>query len=658
MMRWAKVLGFIAGGLLGLIVLVAGAVWVGGSRVVVWAVEHPLSAMVGRQISLGGPLTIHWGAPTQIVVENVHVANAGWGSQPDMFSAKRLEIDIFVRTLLRGPTRIPLIDLEGAKLLLETSNHGERNWDFGMSSAAPQKRHQFPNLEKLALRNGDLVYRNGETKAETVLGITQAEINAPDPRSAINIAAEGTFQKQPIRIAGTVGPLTALRDTTTPYPVKLDGAVDQVRLTADGTLQEPLDFAGVDMRLSLSGAKLAALASALGVPFPEVPDFRSTGELTGGNGEWELKALTITLGKSDLEGGIAVSTNAKVPYVQANLTSSYIDLADFKGLYGGKPATSSAPAKPPDPSGRVSPDTPIEVHRLPGLNAGLTFDSRRIKSAGGLPFERVSLGLQLKDGTLTIKPLRFHAAQGDVDLNLSFTPFTSKGPPHLRADVDIRHIDLHQLLGGPAMPQVVRQTAGIAGGFVKIDTRGVSLREFLAHMKGDAGLFMENGQLSQLLEQLAPIDVLGALGVYVRGDKPVPINCLVSRFDINDGIATASSMLIDTTETLIAGKGNVNFADETLMLTITPYNKSTTVVTLRTPVDVQGTFDKPAFRPKMGGAAARLGAALGLGVLFPPAAVLALVDMGLGEHNACSKALAVQRPPSHAPPATGSSEPQ
>lgn len=656
-MRWAKVLAFVFGGLLGLIILIVGAVWLGGGPVVAWAVEHPLSAMIGRQVSIGGPLSIHWGSPTRIVVEGVRVANAGWGSQPDMFSAKRLEIDIYLRSLLRGRPRIPLIDLDGAKLLLETSDHGERNWDFGVRSAAPKKRGQFPDLQMFALRHSELLYRNGETKAQTRLGFAQAKVDAPDPRSAVNFAAEGTFQTQPFRLAGTIGPLAALRDAAKPYPVKLDGAVDQVHLIAEGTFTRPLDLAGVDMRLSLSGSRLAEVASAIGVPFPEVPDFRGTGELTGGNGEWELKALTVALGNSDLEGGIAVSTTPKVPYLRANLTSSYIDLADFQGVFGEKPATSSAPAKPPDPSGRVLPDTPIEVHKLPGLNADVTFDATRIKSAGGLPLERVSLGVQLKDGAITVKPLRFRTAQGDVDLDLDFTPFTTKGPPHLRAGVEIRHIDLHQLLGGPAMPQIVRQTAGIAGGFVKIDTRGVSVREFLAHMNGDAGFFMENGQVSQLLERLAPIDVLSALGVYVRGDKPVPINCLVLRFEIKDGIATAAPMLIDTTDDLVVGQGNINFADETLMLTLTPYNKSVTVVSLHTPVDVQGTFRKPEFHLKAGGLAARLGAAIGLGILFPPAAVLPLIDTGLGEQNACSKAFAAQRP-GHPGRATGNSAPR
>jgi hypothetical protein len=43
-------------------------------------------------------------------------------------------------------------------------------------------------------------------------------------------------------------------------------------------------------------------------------------------------------------------------------------------------------------------------------------------------------------------------------------------------------------------------------------------------------------------------------------------------------------------------------------------------------------------------------------VLFPPAAVLPLIDVGLGQKNSCSRAYAAQRPPGNPEPKTGSSQ--
>jgi AsmA family protein len=126
----------------------------------------------------------------------------------------------------------------------------------------------------------------------------------------------------------------------------------------------------------------------LGVPFPALPDFRGTTKLTGGNGDWQLDALTLKTGASNLAGGLKIDTNAKVPQVTAHM----IDLADFKGVVGAKPAHSSTEKPQAEDKDHLIPNTPIAVHKLPGLDVDLTFDAARIKPVGGIPFERVSLG--------------------------------------------------------------------------------------------------------------------------------------------------------------------------------------------------------------------------------------------------------------------------
>ena len=78
-------------------------------------------------------------------------------------------------------------------------------------------------------------------------------------------------------------------------------------------------------------------------------------------------------------------------------------------------------------------------------------------------------------------------------------------------------------------------------------------------------------------------------------------------------------------------------------------------MSLRSPVDVGGSLAKPDFNIRSGALVARLDAATGLGALFPPAALLPLIDTGLGEHNACAAAYAAQQPPGNPQPRTGDS---
>ena len=639
----AKILAWSAAGLVFAAGVVVLAVWLGGGPALAWVLRHPVSTAIGRQVVVNGSIDLHWGRLTHFAAEDVHIANADWGTAPEMFSADRVEIDFLTSSLLRGAFAVQSITLDRPKLLLETSPSGKRNWDIALSSGAPQRRSQVPVLKHAAVERGEVVFRNGETSARAEIKVATLEFGARDRETPVKLAAEGSFQGRPLRLEATVGPFAHLRNPSEPYPLRVDGTLDHSRLVVEGTMQEPLDLAGADLRLSVAAGKLHELGSLLGVPMPDLPDVRGTAKLSGGYGKWQLNAMTLALGHSDLEGGLFVDTTAKVPYVRAELTSRSLDPADFKGLFGGTPAHSAAPEARPDDKGddkgRVLPNTPINVSKLPGLNADLTFDGTQIKAVAGAPLERISLGLKLRDGDLSVNPLRFHAAQGDVDLSFHFTPFTNDTPPRLHADAEIRHVDLHKLLDHPGQSEILRKTAGIVGGFVKIDTTGVSVREMLGRMDGDAGLFMDNGRISQLLEQGIPLDVLGALGVYVSGDKPVLVNCLISRFAIKKGVAAVSTLLLDTADTVVTGEGSVNFPSETIFVTLTPYNKHFTAVALRVPVDIHGTFAAPTYDFRRGELAKRIGEALGLGVIFPPAAIVPLVDTGLGYQNACATSL-------------------
>ena len=181
-MRWLKVAG-IALGVLVLLAVGAGvALYFGGGEAVKWVLEHPGSTLIGREIKIGGTVGVHWGAPTRVVINDIHVANASWDSEHEMFAAKRLELRIFARTLIFAPTLIPVLRLDGAKLLLETSGDGEGNWKFG--NGAPKKRTEFPHLQHFEVNSGELIYHNGKTKAESDLGVGHLALDDPDPDGA------------------------------------------------------------------------------------------------------------------------------------------------------------------------------------------------------------------------------------------------------------------------------------------------------------------------------------------------------------------------------------------------------------------------------------------------------------------------------------------
>jgi uncharacterized protein involved in outer membrane biogenesis len=665
MRRLLKIAAFV---LLALVVLagagVAALVW-GGDKLAASLIQGRFSALLGREIRIDGGLQIAWGDPIRVVAEDVHVANAAWGSAPEMFAARRLELVLEPWPLLRLRYVVPLFALDGARILLETNKEGEGNWRFTAAKAAtPQKRSAFPDLHKLEVADSTFTWRNGATGAVTELGFAKLALDAPDRQSPVHVVSNGAFQKKPYALDATVGALATLQDSAQPYPVKLDGEVGGTKVAIDGSIARPLDMEGLDTRVQLDGKDLRTFLEVFGIPVPPTPAFHIVGRLEHRGDVWSGHDVEATLGKSALGGGVAIDASGKRPYIKAELVSKYLDLADFKGFTGEDPAKTpaqqQADAAQRKNGGRVIPATPLPTEQLGGFYADISIDDAEIKPSAGVPFERLTLVLALKDRELFLKPLRFGMANGAVSAELHWNARTTPGT--LDGSIDLRRFDLAKLFAGLDVPKQLKETKGIVGGFMKLRSRGGDERAILANAAGEIGLFMENGQFSQLLTELLGFDLAESFGFLIEGDKPNPINCLASHFDLADGVATASTFILDTKDTVVEVKGNINLASETLYLDVVPHPKDWSPLSVRAPIEIRGTLGAPEATPKASSLVARLGAALALGVVMPPAALLPLIDVGLGEHNMCQRAFAAVRqeektPPKDVAPQQGSSTP-
>ncbi len=137
--------------------------------------------------------------------------------------------------------------------------------------------------------------------------------------------------------------------------------------------------------------------------------------------------------------------------------------------------------------------------------------------------------------------------------------------------------------------------------------------------------------------------MLSALGVPDRAK----IQCLITDFVLQEGVVDARTLLLDTDEARIGGKGDINLRDETLKLVLNTDSKHFSIGSLPAPVDITGTFGKPSVLPDLAVVGARAGAAVGLGILLTPlGALLPTIQLGTGEDNACAGLLSsVKTPP-------------
>ena len=69
------------------------------------------------------------------------------------------------------------------------------------------------------------------------------------------------------------------------------------------------------------------------------------------------------------------------------------------------------------------------------------------------------------------------------------------------------------------------------------------------------------------------------------------LNCLVTRFDIEDGLMKSRTTLLDTTDTVIRGRGTIDLKNEQLDLRVWPQAKREKFFSVSTPVSMTGPFD-------------------------------------------------------------------
>ena len=104
---------------------------------------------------------------------------------------------------------------------------------------------------------------------------------------------------------------------------------------------------------------------------------------------------------------------------------------------------------------------------------------------------------------------------------------------------------------------------------------------------------------------------------------------------------TPRAFVIDTQDTVVTGTGSIDLRDESLKLELKPAPKDFSPLALRVPLEIAGTLKNPDFQVKRSSLLARGAAAAALAVLFPPAAILALIEPGLDEDSQCRPLLAV-----------------
>ena len=597
-------------------------------------VERQVQARTGREFRIGGNLDVDLGWTPVVSGEKVTFGNAPWSRAPVMASADRAEIGIALWPLLRRQVLLPQIRLENPRLLLETNpKGGDGNWVFGEKGG--ESTVQFRRVD---IQRGFLQFLDAPKRTDIRVGVSSQRSHSRDAGAPVSVIGGGLWENNRFVLQGSAASPLQLRDRDAPYRIDVRASAGATHAHARGTLLDPLRLRGFDLQMKLSGRDLGDLYPLLGLAIPHTPPYSLDGRFSREGEVWHYRGFDGRIGDSDMHGDASVDTSGQRPYLRADLTSRRLDFDDLAGFVGGTPQTGSGEtanteqaqdAAKKDASARVLPQTPYDLTKLRAMDADVRLRAMRI-NAPALPLDDMDAHLLLEGGLLRLDPLNFGVADGDIRSRIRMDARTDT--IRTRADANLAGLNLGKLL--PKV-ELAQNAIGKISGQVGIEGTGNSIAAMLGSSDGDIAVGMGAGRISNLLMELAGIDLAEIIKFKLGGDKQIPVRCAFADFGVENGLMTTRSLAFDTTDTILVGSGTVNLREETLDLTIRPRPKDRSLLAFRTPLKVDGTFKKPGLHPDLARVGLRGAIALTLGTITPPAALLATLELGPGEDSGC-----------------------
>jgi uncharacterized protein involved in outer membrane biogenesis len=620
-----------------------------------------ISAKTGENATISGNLRVNpWSWSPSLSVEGLRLDNPGSQAHGNVFAAKRIVVQLSLPRLLLGQIVLPRVELDAPQLDLERDASGRANWQRTESQPAQSKPGaplHLPVVRQLAIEDGRIHIVDRVRKLVFDGDLTAHEGAANE--TGFQLKSTGRINGRDFMMSTDGGPLINV-DPGKPYRFTTHLVAGDIHLDADTAIPKPFDLAAYTARFKLAGADLADAYYLTNLALPNTGRYEISGNLRHEGDEFSIDDLAGRVGSSDLEGKLRVSVGGARPKLTAELHARKFVLADLAPTLGAGAPTAGASdqtlasppaakpragAKPPPPgtsapsaadSGPLLlPDADLQLARVRGMDADVHFLAESLV-APRLPLENLRFHLTLDAGVLELDPLSFALAQGELAGSVRIDASTANPDTHI--DMKLQNLQLADFKSPTAEQAPI---TGTMLGRVQLHGLGSSVHKFASHADGTVSFVVPNGQVRAAFAELLGIDVARGLGLLLsQNQQRTELRCGVAEFTARDGAVDANTLIFDTTNVLVTGRGHLNLGSERLDLSLEGDPKKPRLVRLRSPITLGGSLEKPRIGIEPEKALAQAAAATALGTLLTPvAAILAFVDPGLAKNADCAALL-------------------
>lgn len=597
-----------------LLVIVAGAVLVLPALIPTDRIRQEVAAQVkaatGRDLTIGGDVSASVIPALAVKANDVALSNPPGFQGKEMARLGALDVRLKLLPLLSGKVEVDSFVLVDPVIALEVNRQGQANWDFATTKTPATVTEPQPSAEdggasplknlslgEVRIDNGTLTYADAASgtkqRAEAInLALTLANLDSP-----LNAKGSLTWQGKPIALTlGVAQPRAVINGAASPVTLTLD--TEAVTLNFKGEAAKDSVKGDLDLSVpSVRGLISWTTGKPLEMAGAGLERFSLKGKVAAGGTKAALTQAAIVLDAITATGDFTVDTAGPRPSLKGRLDVAALDLNPYlppARTAQGDGGTGGGAGQPAGWS-----DDPIDASAL--RTADLDFGL----SAGSITIQKIKIGqsalhLALNAGRLTADLQQLALYDGNAHGRLSLDG-SQPGTVGVDAGLTLKGLAAHPFLSDAAGLDWLE---GTANSDIQVTAHGKSQRALVSGLDGKGSVTFQDGAIRgiNLAEMVRNV---GSAFTDRGGSQKTDFTELGGTFTITDGIVRNQDLALQSPLLRVEGAGTVELPPRTVHYRLEPkavpslqgQGGKSDVSGLAVPIIIEGSWDKPSFRP-------------------------------------------------------------
>jgi uncharacterized protein involved in outer membrane biogenesis len=357
-------------------------------------------------------------------------------------------------------------------------------------------------------------------------------------------------------------------------------------LSLSASFDDLLERDEVELSVDLRARDLAAVGELVGAELPSIGPIEFVGRVRGSDEAMSAEEVRLRLGETRVRGRLSGSfREGERPALRASIESPHVRLEDF-GLAPEAEEDQPAPAAG-DEGARALP-----FEQLRAVDLELELRAQRISGAAGLDLQDAHASVKLHDGDLLVGDVAVSYQLGRVIGQIHVD--AQRPEPELELAVDARAIDLGRVL---AQFEAEPDASGLIDLRLKLRSEGRTQEEIVAALEGSTLFVLREGTTASKYARRFVLNLAHVAFPMLRPRKKPRLGCVVADFELEKGVATVRTFVVEEGEITVTGTGEVDLVRGVYDLELAPSTTNPGVVSMAPRVQVVGPLADPQFRP-------------------------------------------------------------